>query len=154
MKYANGDDYEGCWVSDARHGEGTMKYASGDAYTGTWKHGMYDVGERTFTETDDCYSGAWEADLPHGRGTMVYGRERGVMKPGDVYEGPWAAGDAGLRDVFGHALALVDALKIDVEIVIFDQIAVGVAVLADDSIAKDEAMLVIDIDNVVHLDDL
>ena len=50
MKYANGDDYEGCWVSDVRHGEGTMKYASGDAYTGTWKHGMYDVGERTFTE--------------------------------------------------------------------------------------------------------
>ena len=93
MKYANGDDYEGCWVSDVRHGEGTMKYASGDAYTGTWKHGMYDVGERTFTETNDCYSGAWEADLPHGRGTMVYGTERGVMKPGDVYEGPWAGGD-------------------------------------------------------------
>ena len=40
MKYKNGDEYEGDWKDDIRHGQGKYRFAlSGNEYDGEWKGG-------------------------------------------------------------------------------------------------------------------
>jgi len=34
--FANGDLYQGQWLSDKKHGEGTFKYSNGESYHGQW----------------------------------------------------------------------------------------------------------------------
>lgn len=34
-----GEVYNGDWVADLKHGQGTMKWPNGDQYTGGWRDG-------------------------------------------------------------------------------------------------------------------
>ena len=39
--YPSGNIYEGMWVNDVRHGEGTMRwFDKNQTYTGTWENGI------------------------------------------------------------------------------------------------------------------
>jgi len=39
--YPSGNTYEGMWVSDVRHGEGTMRwFDKNQTYTGQWENGI------------------------------------------------------------------------------------------------------------------
>ena len=39
--YPSGNTYEGMWVSDVRHGEGTMRwFDKNQTYTGQWENGV------------------------------------------------------------------------------------------------------------------
>ena len=52
MYYPDGSKYEGQWVDDMRHGNGTYTYVNGDVYSGEWtgnnRHGQ---GVYTYAET-------------------------------------------------------------------------------------------------------
>ena len=101
----NGDRYEGAWVANVPHGEGSYTYLSADAtYTGEWvegrRHGKgilaggnldhYEgewrdgvrcgEGTQKLGETGDLLVGTWEADRMVGEGTLTTGR-------GDKYVG-------------------------------------------------------------------
>ena len=103
---ANGNNYEGDWQNNTKHGKGKMIYINGDVYDGAWqndkKHDIFgrikyhngdnyigavanDVKHghgRLRYANDDVYSGFWFNDKRHGKGTMTYAN-------GDVYNGKW-----------------------------------------------------------------
>ena len=82
LQYIDGERYDGEWYGDKQHGQGTLTYASGDRYVGQWKDGNKD-GEGTLQYANgDRYEGMWRKDAAHGRGTLQY-------TTGDVYEGDW-----------------------------------------------------------------
>ena len=92
LQYIDGERYDGEWYGDKQHGQGTLTYASGDRYVGQWKDGNKD-GEGTLQYANgDRYEGMWRKDAAHGRGTLQY-------TTGDVYEGDWKDN---LRHGSGH----------------------------------------------------
>ena len=46
---ANGFKYEGEWLNDEEHGQGTLQYPDGCSYEGQWQSGRKS-GEGTFTD--------------------------------------------------------------------------------------------------------
>lgn len=40
MRTAEGAVYEGQWVGDRQHGQGTITYPSGIVWTGAWENGV------------------------------------------------------------------------------------------------------------------
>jgi hypothetical protein len=86
MRYSNGDNYEGHWVDDMKHGEGNMMYSTGDQYGGMWKHDRRDESnlESMFVihKSGNTYRGNCLKMMYHGQGKMNY-------KNGDVYVGEW-----------------------------------------------------------------
>ena len=42
IKYADGETYDGEYRNDKKHGHGTMTYPSGDSYEGAYRHGKRD----------------------------------------------------------------------------------------------------------------
>ena len=61
MKYANGNKYEGNWIT-FRHGYGVMTYASGEKYAGTWSAGKKNGRGILTLVNGDKYEGYWEDD--------------------------------------------------------------------------------------------
>ena len=83
MYYFNGDQYDGEWKQDKRHGTGIYRFKGGASYEGEWmndkKHGKgrFDWGDGS------TYEGQWKEDHQHGKGTFRYAN-------GDVYVGQFA----------------------------------------------------------------
>jgi hypothetical protein len=78
MVYVNGDQYEGNWKDNKRHGTGTMKYYyDGNSYTGNWeddkKHATKkrEIGIMNF-KNGNIYKGQWENDMMHGNGELRF----------------------------------------------------------------------------------
>ena len=79
--------YEGQWVNDRFHGQGSMYWGNGDGeeYVGQWKDGKID-GQGTMTYADGRkYVGQWKDGMCHGQGTMTYAH-------GEKYVGQWKDG--------------------------------------------------------------
>ena len=74
MRYYNGDNYEGEWLNDRRHGQGKQQYVEAriSRSVSVIRAGRYTVG--------GVYDGAWAYDKRNGQGTMVY-------RNGDKYTG-------------------------------------------------------------------
>ena len=43
MRFYNGDNFEGEWLNDRRHGQGTFIHADGSRYDGEWASGRKEV---------------------------------------------------------------------------------------------------------------
>ena len=77
--------YEGQWVNDRFHGQGSMYWGDGEEYVGQWKDGKMD-GQGTMTYADGRkYVGQWKDGMCHGQGTMTYAN-------GQKYVGQWKDG--------------------------------------------------------------
>lgn len=63
----------GEWVTDMKHGQGTMEYANGNRYTGQWV-GDVKCGQGTmhWVDRQQKYSGEWRDHLPNGVGEHTY----------------------------------------------------------------------------------
>ena len=40
MIFSNGDTFEGQWLKNKQHGEGTQTFTSGEQYIGNWDQGI------------------------------------------------------------------------------------------------------------------
>lgn len=70
--YANGDSYEGDWVSNKKHGMGYYKYANGDQYMGEfWQAKKNGRGVYQFF-SGDIYEGEYRNGLMDGTGNYQY----------------------------------------------------------------------------------
>jgi len=38
MRFEDGNEYEGDWVNNQKHGRGVLNYVNGDKYDGEWRH--------------------------------------------------------------------------------------------------------------------
>jgi hypothetical protein len=63
MSFPNGDQYEGAWEQDMRHGYGELRFIRGDFFQGQWMN-----------------------DRMHGQGVMRH-------YEGSVFEGLWDNGE-------------------------------------------------------------
>jgi len=93
IRYAtDGSTYQGEWVNDLRHGQGTATSSDGSRYVGSFVDNVR-AGHGTlfFPDGRVQYDGNWVSDVFQGLGTQTTDR-------GDVYEGKF---DNGLRNGSG-----------------------------------------------------
>lgn len=65
------EEYEGDWVDDQMHGEGTYKFTSGNVYSGNWVKGtMHGFGKMVYSD-GSTYEGNWHNNLMHGEGIYL-----------------------------------------------------------------------------------
>lgn len=65
------EEYEGDWVDDQMHGEGTYKFTSGNVYSGNWVKGtMHGLGKMVYSD-GSTYEGNWHNNLMHGEGVYL-----------------------------------------------------------------------------------
>lgn len=77
--------YDGQWVDDEMHGEGTLTFDSGATYHGTFANGQFD-GKGRYTWPDGSnYEGRWRFNKMHGEG--VYTDSSGNRWYGKFYDG-------------------------------------------------------------------
>lgn len=107
MEHEEEESYEGFWMHDLPHGQGTKKFVDGDIFEGVFDCGLeHGVGQWSFDSSmgrghvkgfwengifvgvvldeDQEYQGEIRYGVPHGEGTMTIGD--------DVFEGEWRAG--------------------------------------------------------------
>jgi len=88
-----GNIYEGMWVNDIRHGQGTMRWFNkNQTYNGQWDNGIqHGIGEHnwylaridnTQYALRNTYYGDFKYGKRHGKGTFIYAS-------GAKYEGDW-----------------------------------------------------------------
>ena len=69
--WPNGDEYDGQWKNDRRHGSGTMRYSDGTEYVGDWVNDERTVDSKLNGPDSDTYDGQWKKDCKNilpGRG--------------------------------------------------------------------------------------
>ena len=66
-----GEEYEGEWQADRRHGEGRGRTAAGDEYVGSWAGGKREGAGRMKWVHGDVYEGGWRRDRMHGEAGTV-----------------------------------------------------------------------------------
>jgi hypothetical protein len=65
------EEYDGDWVDDQMHGEGTYKFTSGNVFTGNWNKGtMHGLGKMVYSD-GSTYEGNWHNNLMHGEGVYL-----------------------------------------------------------------------------------
>ncbi|XP_062269515.1 MORN repeat-containing protein 3-like [Platichthys flesus] len=86
----NGDEYNGEWQNNKKHGIGTQIWKkSGTFYNGEWKfgkrdgYGRYSVLVPKTKNYELKYAGKWTNGKKHGYGTYFYNKST-------VYEGDWS----------------------------------------------------------------
>jgi hypothetical protein len=107
MENEEEESFEGFWLFDLPHGQGTKKFVDGNVFEGTFMNGLeHGGGKWTFDTTmgkthvlgtwengvfldvvldeDQEYQGEIRYGVPHGEGTMTIGD--------DIFEGEWRAG--------------------------------------------------------------
>lgn len=78
--YKNGDKYQGQWLNNEEHGQGTYTWANGDKYIGKFVEGKR-TGRGTYFLADGSkYVGEFRDDKAHGQGTFTWVN-------GDIYVG-------------------------------------------------------------------
>ena len=90
FEYRSGQTYNGDFMDNYFHGQGTMTYTDGRTETGEWEKDIY-KGKSSYNESG-CISG----DCEEGYGTYVWGQSTNWA--GDKYTGDWKNGS---RDGFG-----------------------------------------------------
>lgn len=95
--------YEGNYKDGLRCGVGRMVYPSGDIYEGEWlDNKMHGEGSYTYKKTGDIYSGSWSGNKKNGRGRYECASDSSVLSgawvDGNITEGSWEWKDAGKYD--------------------------------------------------------
>lgn len=95
--------YEGGYKDGLKHGYGRMKYPNGDLYEGEWvENKMHGEGTYTYKKANDIYSGAWQDGLKHGEGTYEFGADSSLMvgqwEKGELKHGKWVLRGAGVYE--------------------------------------------------------
>lgn len=75
-RFANGDEYEGAYKDDRRHGKGVLRYASDESEVDLKVNNARRCGK------GDVYDGDWQDGMKCGTGICRYAN-------GDVYIGDW-----------------------------------------------------------------
>jgi hypothetical protein len=81
--YENGDKYDGDWVDEKKHGQGTLTYVDGGKYVGAWENNMRNGEGVNIWKNGDEYEGGWKNSKKHGQGRFTYAN-------GGEYVGDWA----------------------------------------------------------------
>merc|ERR1711991_945252 len=77
--------YEGNYKDGLKNGYGKMVFPSGDVYEGMWvDNKMHGEGTYTYKSSGDIYSGAWEDSKKHGAGRYEFGADF------SIFNGTWA----------------------------------------------------------------
>jgi len=72
VKYKSGSKYDGEWVDNKRHGQGTYYYAKGNKYIGSWLDGKRN-GRGTFMFANgDQYVGDFQNSAFHGNAIFTF----------------------------------------------------------------------------------
>lgn len=87
-------EYNGEWLDDAKHGQGTQVWPSGteesespcDTYVGAWLIGQRGGAGKMSYANGDSYDGSWG---PGGDSGVRAGQGKCIYANGDVYEGSW-----------------------------------------------------------------
>lgn len=66
-----GTVYDGQWVDDEMHGEGTLKFDTGANYVGTFFHNVFSGKGKYLWADGSFYDGLWRANKMHGEGVFV-----------------------------------------------------------------------------------
>lgn len=64
--------YEGQYVNNQRHGQGTFWYPDGSVYDGDWTKGQRNGYGVYIYANGDKYLGMWKEDRRHGQGEYIY----------------------------------------------------------------------------------
>ena len=92
MQWANGNEFNGEWVTGLMCGRGTFVWSTGERYDGEWRDGK-EEGRGTFTWPDGSYfDGNWVGGEKHGVGIWAP-----PVAPADA-SAPGAPRDAVLRE--------------------------------------------------------
>jgi radial spoke head protein 1 len=78
----NGDQYEGDYRRQQRHGHGTYVFRNGARYIGEWVAGKKQGRGKFHYPNGSIYDGEWKKDRRHGFGVYTYPNQ-------DTYEGNW-----------------------------------------------------------------
>jgi len=90
-----GEVYQGGWLWDARHGQGTLTHKDGSKTTGEWKAGKLDGRAVTHGQAGNViFDGEYKEGKRQGIGRYV------IPDSGDVYEGGWQGGRMHGRGVY------------------------------------------------------
>lgn len=74
--WPDGSYYEGSWVKDKFHGQGTY-YNRNAKYIGEFEEGLKrGKGKIEYLGTNDTYEGEWLSNRFHGKGTYIWGSDR------------------------------------------------------------------------------
>jgi hypothetical protein len=95
--------YEGNYKDGLRSAVGRMVYPSGDVYEGEWlDNKMHGEGSYTYKKTGDIYSGSWDGNKKQGKGRYECAADSSVLcgtwVDGQITEGSWEWKDAGKYD--------------------------------------------------------
>jgi hypothetical protein len=65
------EEYDGYWVDDCMHGQGTYKFTSGNEYAGDFDKGiMSGIGKMVYAD-GSSYEGQWVNNLMSGEGLYI-----------------------------------------------------------------------------------
>lgn len=89
--------FEGIYKDGARNGFGRMVYPNGDVYEGEWvDNKMHGEGTYTYKKSGDIYSGSWKDGIKSGDGRYEYGADSSMLV-GSWYEGTIVGGNWELK---------------------------------------------------------
>lgn len=77
--------YEGDWIDNRPHGEGTLKWPDGEVYTGEFNDGRKEGRGELTLANGNKYEGEYKNDKRHGQGIYTWAS-------GDNYVGEWENG--------------------------------------------------------------
>ena len=84
ITFANGDRYEGYWLYEDKHGQGTYIYNNGSKYIGEWQKDNYHGEGVLYNEQGKkVYEGEFENGMAHGQG-ILYDKYGSIY-----YKGMW-----------------------------------------------------------------
>ena len=91
--------YEGNFVDGRREGVGLMRFKNGDVYEGEFLNNlMHGEGSYTYAKSNDIYSGSFYAGKKHGRGRYEYFKDSSILnqwEDGTVTTVKWHMKNAG-----------------------------------------------------------
>ena len=65
------EEYDGDWVDDQMHGQGTYKFTSGNEYTGDFENGVMNGYGKMVYADGSSYEGDWQNNLMSGEGLYI-----------------------------------------------------------------------------------
>ena len=63
--------YEGQWLDDRRHGQGTFHHADGSRYEGEWAAGRKEGKGTLYFNNGDSFAGYWSEGVIQGPGVLT-----------------------------------------------------------------------------------
>lgn len=119
INYTNGDQYNGDYEDDQKHGHGTLTYSQGGSYTGEWENDIRNGYGVNKWPNGDQYKGNWKDNKRNGNGTYIYrdggkyvgnwendmrhGKGVNMWSNGNKYDGNWAKNQQHGRGTFTYA---------------------------------------------------